>query len=255
MYLVYLGESGNTGNSVNDDNQRHHVFTGLLVHESQSVSMNGEFNALCRRHFGAPLGEPGAPKEIRPADLYQGRGPFTSLPQLKRIEIIQDCLGILLRRETPVIASYIDKQQFSQARSNQDNPSSMWQKPSEPIISRFLFALNMLMDDLNMSNLSENQMMESEWPVNDFALVVAGNDRSVEPKFLTEYLKSDQGMDSTAVLECFCYVGAQHSACAQLANMCAYFTRRWLQLPSQSNDYFDILREGKVIQVIYPVQI
>ena len=52
MYLVYLGESGNTGNSLNDPNQPHHVHVGLLVHESQSISITGEFNALCRRHFG-----------------------------------------------------------------------------------------------------------------------------------------------------------------------------------------------------------
>ena len=56
MYLVYLGESGNMGTSNNDPNQPHHVHVGLLVHESQSVSINWEFNALFRRHFGRPPG-------------------------------------------------------------------------------------------------------------------------------------------------------------------------------------------------------
>ncbi len=65
MYLVYVGESGNTGNSVSDPNQPHHVQIGLLVHESQSVSINGEFNALFRRHFGAPPGEQGMPASSR----------------------------------------------------------------------------------------------------------------------------------------------------------------------------------------------
>ena len=45
MYLVYMGESGDTGNSFSDPNQRHHVHLGLLVHEGQCISMNGEFNA------------------------------------------------------------------------------------------------------------------------------------------------------------------------------------------------------------------
>ena len=48
MHLVYLGESGNTGLSVNDPHQQHLVHVGLLVHEQQCISMNGEFNALCR---------------------------------------------------------------------------------------------------------------------------------------------------------------------------------------------------------------
>ena len=84
MYLVYLGESGNTGVSVADSNQPHHVHVGLLIHESQSISINGEFNALCRRHFGRPLGEAGTPKELRPSDVYQGRGAFVSWPVEKR---------------------------------------------------------------------------------------------------------------------------------------------------------------------------
>ncbi|SVD16351.1 uncharacterized protein METZ01_LOCUS369205, partial [marine metagenome] len=109
MYLVYLGESGNTGVSVADSNQPHHVHVGLLIHESQSISIKGEFDALCRRHFGRPLGEAGTPDEIRPSDVFQGRGAFTSWTVEKRHELIQDCLSVLIRRETPLIATYVDK--------------------------------------------------------------------------------------------------------------------------------------------------
>jgi hypothetical protein len=45
-----------------------------------------------------------------------------------------------------------------------------------------------------------------------------------------------------------------HSPCTQLANLCAYIARRWLQNPSAPQPYFDALRDGKVVQVIYPVQ-
>ena len=72
MYLVYMGESGDTGTSLADANQMHHVHTGLLVHEQQCISMNGEFNALCRRHFGSPLGESGIPRELRAGPIYPG---------------------------------------------------------------------------------------------------------------------------------------------------------------------------------------
>ena len=69
MYLVYLGESGNTGASIDDPNQQHHVHVGLLVHEHQFVAMNGEFNALCRRHFGRPLNGTDTPGQIRASDV------------------------------------------------------------------------------------------------------------------------------------------------------------------------------------------
>ena len=82
MYLVYLGESGNTGVSVADSNQPHHVHVGLLIHESQSISINGEFNALCRRHFGRPLGEAGTPRNFAPAT--SSKGAATSHPGLSR---------------------------------------------------------------------------------------------------------------------------------------------------------------------------
>ena len=255
MYLTYLGESGNTGNSLNDANQPHHVHVGLLVHESQSVSMNGEFDALYRRHFGRTPGEPGGPKGIRAGAVYQGIGVYSSWPPSKRDELIQDCLNILLRRETPVIVAYIDKQDFAKARASGDNPNALWQSPSEPIISRFLAALNLFMDELNIAGVDPEQLMTVEFQVRDFALIVAGDNRSVEPRFMTQFLRSDEGIDSSALLEDSCFVHLQDAVGAQLANMCAYFTRRWLQNPSSPHPYFDALRDGNVVQVIYPVRV
>ena len=254
MYLVYLGESGNTGNSVEDPNQPHHVHVGLLVHENQSISVNGEYNALHRRYFGLPPGEPGAPKGLRPADIYQGLGAFSSWPPEKRNELIQDCLGILVRRQIPAIITYVDKKEFAKIKSVGDNPNTVWESPSEPIISRFLMALNMYLDELNIAGVDPEQVMTTEWPIKDFALVVASNSQSVEPRFMTQFLKSNEGIDSSGVLENFCFVPMEHSVGTQLANMCAYFFRRWLQNPSAPHPYFDALRNSSVIQVIYPVQ-
>ena len=255
MYLVYLGESGNTDNSINDPNQPHQVFAGLVVHESQHISMSGEFDALWRRHFGRPPGEPGAPLQLRPAEIYQGRGMFVSWPPSKRGDLIQDCLNIMIRRETPVILAYVDKNELAQARSAGDPQTSEWQSPSDPIINRFLLATNMFVDELNMSLLNEQQLMEAQWPVANFALVVATQGQSVKPSFMSDFLKSEDGQDSTAVLNNFCFVGPDRSACTQLANICAYFTRRWLQNPSHPQPYFDALQQNKVIQVIYPVRL
>ena len=45
MFLTYVGESGSTGNGAADPAQSHQVYTGLFVHESQSISMAGEFSS------------------------------------------------------------------------------------------------------------------------------------------------------------------------------------------------------------------
>ena len=255
MFLTYVGESGNTGNSSADSSQPHLVYTALLVHESQSISMNGEFDALCRRHFGAPLGEEGAPTEIRPVDVYQGLGYFSSWPPLKRNELIQDCLGVMLRRETPVITSYIHKGEFEAAKSAGDPYMADWETATGPLISKFLFAVSMFMDELQMSTLSGDQVMEAGLPIANYALLIAQNGTSVEPRFMPEFLRSDDGLDANNLVENFCFVDSQNSVGSQLANLCAYFVRRWLQNPERDHPYFDGLRENRVIQVIYPVTI
>ena len=254
MYLVYMGESGDTGNSTNDTNQKHHVHLGLLVHENQCISINGEFNALCRRHFGNPLGESGTPRELRAAHIYQGTGFFTSWPPEKRAELIRDCLNIMVRRETPAIVAYIDKEEFAKAKATEDSPYAFLGSPSEIAISKFLVALNLFVDDVNQSEIGYEHVMESDQPIRNYSLVVAGQGKSVAPEFMNQFLRTEGEIPSPAVLENFCYVGAEHSVCTQLANMCSYFVRRWLQHPDDTHSYFEVLQEGRVIQVIYPVQ-
>lgn len=255
MFLTYVGESGSTGNSATDPSQPHLVFTGLFVHESQSMSMTGEFSALCRRHFGAPLGEEGAPAEIRPVDLYQGLGHFSSWPTLKRNELIQDCLGILIRRETPVVTSFINKQEFATAKAAVDPDLAAFDTPAQAVVNKFLFAMSMFMDEFNMSLLSGDQIMDGAIPPSNFALPVAQTATSFESRFMTEFLRSDDGMDSTALMQNICFLDPEHSVGNQLSNLCAYFIRRWLQTPDRPHPYFEGLRENKVIQVIYPVTI
>ena len=256
MFLTYVGESGITGTANTDSSQPHQVYTGLFVHESQSISINGEFSALCRRHFGAPLGEEGAPSVIRPVDLYQGLGYFASWQSLKRNELIQDCLGIMIRRETPVITSYVNKQEFNDAKAVGDDPYlTPWETPTGPLVNKFFFAVSMFLDELNMSSMSEAQIMDGSMSISNHSLVVAQNGASIESKFMSEFLRSDEGIDATGLIDDICFVEQEHSVGSQLSNLVAYFVRRWLQNPERPHPYFDGLRENKVIQVIYPVTI
>jgi hypothetical protein len=252
MYLVYMGESGDTGTSLADANQMHHVHTGLLVHEQQCISMNGEFNALCRRHFGSPLGESGIPRELRAGPIYQGTGFYSSWSPQKRAELLQDCLNILMRRETPAIVAYIDKKEFSEAKAGGASPYAYLGSPSEITISKFLLALNMYVDEIAVTDPNHDVM--ADVPIRDYCLVVAGQGKSIAPSFMNQFLRNEVEVPTPAVLENFCYVAAEHSAPTQLANMCSYFVRRWLHDPDGAHSYFDALQRTRVIQVIYPVQ-
>ena len=251
MYLAYLGQSGNTGDGLDDANQPHHVHAGLLVHESQSTSITGEFDALYLRHFGRPRGGPEEPRAIRAGEVFQGAGVFSSWPQAKRHELIRDCLDILLRRETPVIIAFADKQEFADAGG--EDSEAKQQNVSEAVVGRFLAALNLLMDEVNIAGVDPHDLMTVEFRTRDFVLVAA-SDRSIRPELVTEFLNSDEGIDSATLLNEMALVSAEHSVGAQLADMCAYFASRWLQDPAGPQPYFDALRDGNVIQVIYPVK-
>ena len=254
MHLVYIGQSGRTGTSAADPCQPHEVVAGLMLHETQCISVNGEYDALCRRHFGAPLGQPGAPASIRPADLFQGRRYFASWPPRRRSELIQDCLDILIRREAPVIVACLDKRELAAARANATSPAALlWADPIEPVMNRFLLALSMYLDEMGIATLSHDQLMAGDQPASQFALAVAQQDANIRPRLMADFLGSDEGQDATALHENICYLQAAHSSAMQLANLCAYFTRRWLQTPENPNPYFETLRDNRVLQVIYPV--
>ena len=153
-----------------------------------------------------------------------------------------------------MVVAYVDKQQFVKACVGEDSSYVSWGSPSAIAMGKFLFALNMLVDEVNMTAMDQELLEEAVWPIRDYAQVVAGQGLSVKPWFMNQFLSSEYEIPSPAILANFCYVGAKYSVCTQLANLCAYFVRRWLQNPSAPNSYFEALQEGRVIQVIYPVQ-
>ena len=254
MYLVYVGESGDTGNSLVDPNQPHHVYAGLVIHENQYVAINGEFNALCRRHFGNPLGVGDSPDKLRPAEVYQGRGHFRSWPPAKRAELIQDCLNILIRREAPVIITFVDKAQLVKEREQGNELTADWDSPPAAVVAKFLFALNMYMDEAAVADIPPDHIMDATGPIQDYAMVIAESGKSVQPEYMARFLHSEVEIPTPIVMESFHYSGAADSVGLQLANICSYFARRWLQNPGGSHGYFEALRDGRVVQVVYPVQ-
>ena len=256
MHLVYLGQSATTGSGASDSSQAHEVVAGLMLHETQITSINGEFDALCRRYFGAPLGEDNAPGMVQPVDLFEGLHHYSSWDPEKRSEMIQDCLDILIRRETPVLSAFLQRQALANARSDASSPAALlWSNPIEPVLSRFLFALSMYMDEMGMATLNHDQIMSGDFPVTQFAMILAQEGGDIDQRMMAEFLRSEDGEDATALHENICFLGAADSPAMQLANLCAYFTQRWLHAPDNPDSYFEALRDNKVIQVLYPVSL
>ena len=254
MYMVFLSESGLTGASANDPNQPHHIHAGLLVQENQYISMCGEYDALVRRHFGSPPGADGVPAEINPRHVYQGTGPFRTWRPAQRAELIQDCLNILIRRETPLLVSYINKAEYAAAASTAGNSLYGDADPSRLAFSRFLLALTMFLDENVMSQMNPDDIMQSVWNVNDYAMLMAGSESPSISAALAEFLGDESDTVSASIYDDLIVAPPASCVGAQLVNICAYFVRRWLQQPSVPHSYFEALRDGRVVQVIYPYQ-
>ena len=254
MYMVFLNESGKTGAGDNDPAQLHYLHTGLLVHENQYISMSGEYDALFRRHFGARPRSPGVPAELDTDAIYNGAGPFESWEPEQRAELLQDCFNILIRRETPLLVSYIDKAEFQNAAQSESNSLAGHDDPSKLAFGRFLLALTMFLDENVMSQMNPDDIMDSTWAVNDYAMLMASADSESVKRGLTEFLSDESDTVTPSMYDDILIAPPESSVGAQLVSMCAYFIQRWLQQPDIPHSYFDALRDGRVIQVIYPYQ-
>ncbi len=256
MHLVYIGQSAKTENGSGDPDNPFEVVAGLMLHETRVTAVNGEFDALCRRHFGSPLGEDEAPQVIRPLELFEGLEYYSSWTPEKRSQMIQDCLDILIRRESPVLSAFLNNQTFADARTGASSPAALlWTDPIGPVMSRFLFALSMYLDEMNMATLNHDQIMSGSFPVTQFAMILTQEGTNIQQRMMTDFLHSEDGVDATGLHENICLLNAQDSPAMQLANLCAFFTLRWLQVPENPNPFFETLRDNKVIQVLYPVSL
>ena len=256
MHLVYMGQSHLPATGSEGSSQSHEVVAGLMLHETQITSLNGEFEALCRRHFGSPLGEEDAPSSIEPTDVFEGVNAYASWDPEKRAQLIQECLDIMIRRESPVLSAYINRQALENARNTASTPAALlWNDPIGPVMSRFLFALSMFLDEMNMATLNHDQIMSGAFPITQYAMILAQEGDNIQQRMMSDFRRSEEGEDATGLHENICFINAQDSPAMQLANLCAYFTNRWLQSPENPNPFFEVLRDNKVIQVLYSVSL
>ena len=112
----------------------------------------------------------------------------------------------------------------------------------------------MFLDENVMSQMNPDDIMQSVWNVQDYALLVAGSATPSIPLALAEFLSEEADTVAPSIYDDVLVAPPATCVGAQLASICAYFIRRWLQQPDAAHGYFDALRDGRVVQVIYPYQ-
>ena len=235
VHLIYVDDSGNTGNKRDDLDQPFHVAVGVAIRATSWHVIRRDFYAVLQR-YEVPTDSPDF--EIKGSDLYRGRKLFGGWPQNRRKRLIIGLLAILGRRRIPIICVGVDKKSFPRV---QFIPRSLfryllWHIGRWSISTRRPSDLVLLIVDENKSIEDEWQYLlqrmreqsEFEMSPEEFALFrrVIGLESA---NTLAEFRPLLARPVHEAVIDQVHFVQSHDSIGVQLADVCAYIVNQKLR--------------------------
>ena len=108
MHLIYLDESGNSGNNLNHTQQPIFVLSALLVPETEWLPIESELAAEVNRFF------PTRPDdfEIHASEIINPRGFFRAFPVQTRLDFYKALMDVAARHKLRVIHRAIIKKRY-----------------------------------------------------------------------------------------------------------------------------------------------
>lgn len=108
MHLVYLDESGNSGNNLNHAQQPIFVLAAMLVPEAEWLAIESELAAVVERFF------PNRPDdfEIHANEIINPRGFFRAFPIQTRLDFYKALMDVAARHKLKVIHRAIAKKRY-----------------------------------------------------------------------------------------------------------------------------------------------
>ena len=109
MHLIYLDESGNTGNNLGDSEQPIFLLGALIVPEGCWQALERDLEMDLEQRF-PEIASTGA--EMHSSDLRAGRGVFKGVPVPDRIALRDSWLEIAHRHDLKFVCRSIEKKKF-----------------------------------------------------------------------------------------------------------------------------------------------
>jgi hypothetical protein len=110
MHLIYLDESGNSGNNLQEKQQPVFVLAALVVPEQKWLQLESELQAGIDESFPDP--RPGG-FEIHANELINPRGFFRQFPIKHRLDFFQAWMALAEKHELRVICRAIAKKRYA----------------------------------------------------------------------------------------------------------------------------------------------
>jgi len=109
MHLIYLDESGNSGNNLNDAAQPIFLLCAMIVPETKWLKMESDLAASVDKHFPPPRAEA---FEVHGTELRTGRGSCHGMSVAARIAFRDEWMDVAARHEVKLIYRAIDKKRY-----------------------------------------------------------------------------------------------------------------------------------------------
>lgn len=109
MHLVYIDESGNTGNNLQDPQQRVLVMSALIVPEAKWQALEAALRSLIENFFGGKVPDD---FELHASDLRSGKKYFSGITVTKRIQLRDECMAIAAAMGLKFVYRAIDKHRY-----------------------------------------------------------------------------------------------------------------------------------------------
>ena len=119
MHLIYLDESGNTGNNLQETQQPIFVLASLVVPEQKWLPLETELQAAVDRFFPAPRPDD---FEIHANEIINPRGFFRQFPVQQRLDFFQAWMAIANGATGLVYFAHEFKPKFVEAGLLADKP-------------------------------------------------------------------------------------------------------------------------------------
>lgn len=117
MHLIYLDESGNTGNNLTDPQQPVFVLCAMIVPEQRWVALEHDLINAISSHVGDPESV-----EVHGIDIRSGRGPFQGMSVNDRIAFRDLWLNLAVKHQLVVVYRAIEKRRYQKWLLNTFGP-------------------------------------------------------------------------------------------------------------------------------------
>lgn len=209
MHLIYLDESGNTGNNLTDLHQPIFLLCALVVPESQWVEVETSLVAELDKHF------PNRPEnfEVHTNEIINPRGFFRTFPVALRLEFLSAWLGVARKFDLKVIHRAIAKKRYARWLDEAFGPGVA----INPHNVAFLLITQVVNEYLKQAQGAP------------FGILIADENHEVMPdveKFIRLLLGESGTLRLSRIIEKGFFIESRKSLLLQLCDLCTYSLRR-----------------------------